>query len=94
MRVAEHGLRALARERRIKIKNRPIEWATWQDIIKELKKAHEAIGQGRAGPKKDADLAFYSGVIADLDAFKDEFWRDNQDETGATIRMRLAPGVG
>ena len=32
MRVAEIGLRALARERRITIKRKPLEWANWQDI--------------------------------------------------------------
>lgn len=73
MRVVEHGLRALARERKIKVKNRPIEWATWQDLLKELKKAAEVIEGKSAGAKKDADLAFYKGAIADLDSFRVEY---------------------
>jgi hypothetical protein len=74
MRVAEHGLRALARSRRItRVRNRPIEWATWQEILKELKKAAEKIESRRVGAKKDADLAFYKGVIADMDSFRVEY---------------------
>jgi hypothetical protein len=37
MRVAEIGLRALAKERQISLpKNKPIEWATWQEVLKVL----------------------------------------------------------
>jgi len=32
-----------------------------------------ALRQGSAGAKKDAEQAFYSGVLADLNSFKDEF---------------------
>lgn len=74
MRVAEHGLRALARERKIKmVRNRPIEWATWMDILKALEAERKTIEGKPAGPKKDADLAFYGGAISDLNAFKDEY---------------------
>jgi hypothetical protein len=74
MRVAEHGLRALARERRVKLpKNKPIEWATWQDIIKALDDEIKVIGGKKAGPAKDAALEFYSGARADLNGFKDEY---------------------
>jgi hypothetical protein len=74
MRVAEHGLRAIARERRLKIgKNKPVEWATWQDIIRELDKEITAVGNKTAGKAKDAALEFYSGARADLNGFKDQY---------------------
>ena len=59
MRVAEIGLRALATERRIKLpKGKPVEWATWQEIIRELDKEIAAIGKKPAGKTKDAALEF------------------------------------
>lgn len=75
MRVAEIGLRALAKERRISLpKNKPIEWATWQEILKRLDDEIQKIGQTwPAGKRKDAALEFYSGARADLNGFKDEF---------------------
>jgi hypothetical protein len=74
MRVVEHGLRALAKERKIRLpKNKQVEWANWQDIIRELDKEIEIVGRKRAGASKDAALAFYSGARADLNGFKDEY---------------------
>jgi hypothetical protein len=75
MRVAEIGLRALAGERRVKLpKNKPVEWGTWQEIIKALDDEIRTIGQTwKAGSRKDAALDFYSGARADLNGFKDEY---------------------
>ena len=75
MRVAEIGLRALAKERRIALpKNKAIEWATWHEIIKALDAEIKRIGETeKAGSSKDAALTFYSGARADLNGFKDEF---------------------
>lgn len=74
MRVAEYGLRAIARERGIKLpKDKPIEWATWQEIIREIDKQIAVIAGKPAGAAKDAALAFYSGARADLNGFKDEY---------------------
>ncbi len=74
MRIAEAGLRALAKERRIKLpKNKLVEWATWQEIIKALDDEIRLIGGKKAGAAKDAALAFYSGARADLNGFKDEY---------------------
>ena len=66
MRIAEHGLRALARERKVKLpKGKPIEWGTWQDLIREVKASADNIGKTkRAGPGKDEALAFYNGAVA------------------------------
>ena len=75
MRVAEHGLRALAKERKVKLpKSKQLEWGTWQEIIKALDDEIKAIGTTKkAGAAKDAALEFYSGARADLNGFKDEF---------------------
>jgi hypothetical protein len=74
MRIAEAGLRALAKERRIKLaKNKPLEWGTWQEIIRALDEQIKVIGSKRAGAAKDAALEFYSGARADLNGFKDEY---------------------
>ena len=75
MRVAEHGLRALAKERKLILpKSKPIEWGTWQEIIKALDDEIKVIGStGKAGAVKDRALEFYSGARADLNGFKDEY---------------------
>jgi hypothetical protein len=75
IRVAEHGLRAVAKERRINLpRKKPIDWATWQEVIKELGNEVKKIGENAAaGSAKDNALSFYSGALADLNAFKDEY---------------------
>ena len=75
MRVAEYGLRALARERKVKLpKGKPLEWGTWQDLIKEVKASAEIIAKTkRAGAGKDEALAFYNGAVAHFDSFKDKY---------------------
>jgi len=75
MRVAEYGLRALARERRVRLpKGKPLEWGTWQDLIKGVKAEAETIGKTKkAGARKDAALDFYNGAVAHFDGFKDQF---------------------
>jgi len=74
MRIAEHGMRALAKERRLKLpKDKPLEWGSWMEIIKALDTEIGAIGRKRPGATKDAALEFYSGARADLNGFKDEY---------------------
>ncbi len=75
MRIAECGLRALAKERRLTLpKNKLIEWGTWQEIIKALDGEIRDIGLNKkAGAAKDSALEFYSGARADLNGFKDEY---------------------
>ena len=75
MRIAEYGLRALAKERSLSLaKYKPIEWGTWNEIIKALDDEIRVISTTRkAGPVKDAALEFYSGARADLNGLKDEY---------------------
>jgi hypothetical protein len=62
MRVAEWGLRALASERQIKLaKDKPLEWGTWQEIIRALDDEIKVIGAKKPGPAKDAALEFTAG---------------------------------
>jgi hypothetical protein len=69
MRVAEYGLRAIAKELRAPLpKKKPIEWATWQEIIIAIRTARDEIGRTKpAGPGKDEALAFYSGALISRD---------------------------
>ncbi len=87
MRIVEHGMRALARDRRISLRNKkPVEWATWMDIIKGLDAEITRIGLTPASAKKEDALEFYSGARSDFNGFKDEFRnsvmhvRSNYDE--------------
>lgn len=91
MRVAELGLRSLAKERKVKLpKNKPVEWAQWQEILMALGKSADNIFQmWKMGPVKDKALGFYNGAIAELTGFKDEYRnhvmhsRKNYDEVQA-----------
>jgi len=75
MRVAEYGLRALAKERGVTLKhNKPIEYGEWGTIIRGIEKTIEPIeNKAQAGPEKDAALAFYHGAIGEFRAFKDVY---------------------
>jgi hypothetical protein len=74
MRAAELGLRALARERGVKFPDKPIEWAEWQQLIDQISsKGRAAALAFPRGPKRDAALAFYTGAVAQFDAFKDKY---------------------
>jgi hypothetical protein len=74
MRVAEYGLRALARERKIKLpKGRPLEWADWQDLIAALGKKVDLIANKKRGPARDVALEFYRAAVGQFQAFKDVY---------------------
>jgi hypothetical protein len=87
MRVAEYGLRALARERKIKLpRGRPLEWADWQDLIAALNKKVDVIANKKRGPARDVALEFYRAAVGQFQAFKDAYrnnvmhTRDSYDE--------------
>jgi hypothetical protein len=74
MRVAEYGLRALARERRVKLpKGRPLEWGDWHTVISAIDEKIEKIAGKRRGPARDAALEFYRGALGHFEAFKDKY---------------------
>jgi hypothetical protein len=76
MRLAEHGLRALARERSVRIPKRPLEWAEWQNIIEAIRSKIDAIAKKGRGPKRGAALEFYRGALMSFEGFKDAFRND------------------
>jgi hypothetical protein len=74
MRIVELGLRALARERKVKIpKKKRLEWTEWQTVITELSKKTDLVGSWRPGPAKDNALEFYRGTLGEFQAFKDVY---------------------
>jgi HEPN domain-containing protein len=75
MRAAEIGLRGLARRMKIRLpKRKQLEWAEWQEILREMSKKVDNIGQtAKAGPSKDRVLELYSGAIGQFNGFKNEF---------------------
>jgi hypothetical protein len=73
MRIAEIGLRVLARERRVSIPKKPLEWAEWNEILTHLRKEVEKIAITRRGKEKDAALEFYRGALGEFESFKDVY---------------------
>lgn len=72
MRIAELGLRALARERQVTFPNRPLEWAEWQNVVDEIEsKAKSTVAGIPRGAGKDAAGSFYTAAVAQLRAFKE-----------------------
>lgn len=75
MRCAELGMRAVARERRVKLKKvESIELAEWSQIIRALERKADQVQnwKGRTNVKSTA-LEFYSGVAGELRGFRDEY---------------------
>jgi hypothetical protein len=78
MRVAEYGLRALAKERGVKIiKKMSLEWSNWQDMLDAIEAEVGTLTRGHSalprGPKRDAASEFYRGCLGEFASFKEEF---------------------
>ncbi len=74
MRVAEHGLRALARERKVKLpRGRKIEWEDWSGVLVGIRKKVDQLANRPRGPARDAALEFYRGALGEFEAFKDAY---------------------
>ncbi len=78
MRVVEWGLRALCRNLKVtEIKEKPIAYATWDDVIKKLPEVVETKINGMSrGPKKQKAQEFYFPALKELTGFKDA-WRNH-----------------
>jgi hypothetical protein len=75
MRVAERGMRALARHLRVSVSaKKPIEYEDWGTVIKALRKKLEELQGQPNGPKKDERLRQHSG-LADQCAYFNNLWR-------------------
>lgn len=74
MRVAEYGLRALAHDRRIKLdKNKPIDLATWEDLLKKLEEAEDAVRNFPKTAAREAQFEFFHGANMEIKRFKNKF---------------------
>jgi hypothetical protein len=74
MRVAEFGLRRIAKDLRVKLpKNKPITYATWGDVLRELDVKLEAL-RGKSDAKEKR-RTFYSGLVLPVKAFQ-HLWRN------------------
>ena len=74
MRIAECGLRALAYDRRITLdKDKPIDLATWEDLIKKLEEAEKAIQGFPKTHTREVQLDFYHGAMMEVRGFKGKF---------------------
>jgi hypothetical protein len=84
MRVAEFGLRGLAKKLRVTITHKgkvcPIEYGDWEKVITEIKNNIAHARTTPAGPKKQAKLEFYSDA-ADHCTFMKDIWRNNVSHT-------------
>ena len=90
MRIAEIGLRALAKERAVSFPDKPIEWAEWQHLIDQISAKGKAAAQSfPVGQERDAARDFYSGAVHHFEGFKDKYrnsvmhMRRNYDELDA-----------
>lgn len=74
MRAAEYALRALARDRRVRLPRKEIlELATWEAIIKELEDAEAAIQSYPKTLAREAQFDFYHGAMMEFKRFKNKF---------------------
>jgi hypothetical protein len=94
MHVVEWGLRALCNNLKVvKIKSGPVQYATWDDILKKLPEAVEAkIGAMARGPKKQKAQEFYFAALKDVKGFKDA-WRNHILHTRASYECEDAMAV-
>ncbi len=93
MRAAEHGLRALARERRVKLPRKQVlEWAVWRAVIDAIGKKVDLIANRKRGPAREAALEFYRGALGSLEGFKDAY-RNNVMHTRKSYTAQEALAV-
>jgi hypothetical protein len=97
MRVAEVGLRALARDRRVRLpRKEPLDLAAWDTIIAELEAAGEAIRNYPKTVAQSAQYAFHHGALTQFlqfrDAFRDQLTHARQ-QFGADQAMKIFEDV-
>lgn len=74
MRAVEHALRALAVDRRIVLpKNQPLDLATWEEVIRQLEAAEEAIRDYPKTLARERQYEFYHGAMMEFKRFKNVF---------------------
>jgi hypothetical protein len=87
MRVAEHGLRVMAKKMRVSLDLKdkkgivPIEFADWQKVITAIKNKLSVVGALPTGSKRQAKLEKYSDA-ADHCVFMKDIWRNTVSHAG------------
>ena len=76
MRVAEFGLRALARHLKVAMRKMPVEYAEWGKVIAQIEEQIKLKKPKARGKKQSDTLEFYHGIMGEFNAFKD-VWRNN-----------------
>lgn len=96
MRIAEHGLRHLARKLHVRLihskKTTPIEFADWAKIITAIKNKIDPVGK-RAPSKKRQELLEKYSDAADHCVFMKDIWRNNVSHTRDPYKKPEALGV-
>jgi hypothetical protein len=84
MRVAEHGLRRLARRLRVTIKSKgktcPLEYGDWEQVITATRNKITELRKLPRGPKREDQLQFYSDMASHGEYIKD-IWRNETSHT-------------
>jgi hypothetical protein len=79
MRVAEHGLRSLAKRLKVKLtdkrKSCPLEYGDWDKVITAIRNRIKDIRLLPRGPKKERELQFFSESADHCEYMKD-IWRN------------------
>jgi hypothetical protein len=97
MRVAEHGLRALAKKLRVSVKHKgkpyPLELGDWEQVITEIKNKITAIRLlPKASKQRQGKLELYSDA-ADHCAFMKDIWRNNTSHTRKPYKQSEAIAI-
>jgi hypothetical protein len=94
MHIVEWGLRALCVNLKVnKIKKGPIEYATWDDILKKLPEVVDTkIDAMSRGPEKQKAQEFYHPALKEIRSFKDA-WRNHIMHTRAAYTREDAVAV-
>jgi hypothetical protein len=79
MRIAEYGLRILAKRVHVKLTDKgkpvPIEYGTWDKVIQGIRNKIADVRKKSIGPKKEKALQFYSAAADQCEYMKD-IWRN------------------
>jgi hypothetical protein len=96
MRIAEHGLRSLARKLKVKLthkgKPQPIVSATWDKIITEIKNRINAAHATPHGAYRQRQLTHYSDM-ADRCSYMKDLWRNEIMHTRRSYNKEEAAGA-
>jgi hypothetical protein len=93
MRVAEYGLRSLARKVRVSLihnrKPQPLHTATWDKVINGIKSKLNAAHSMKYGNARSEKISFYSD-LADRCSFVKDLWRNDVMHTRACYEIHDA----